>query len=57
MPYWLQFSLFLVSAGVVAAAVGYVAGFFGPWTLAIALAVTVPLSIFVGRLVMKRDRL
>jgi 1,4-dihydroxy-2-naphthoate octaprenyltransferase len=57
MSYPLRFSLFLLVVMIVAGALGYVSAFFGPWVCVLVILVMIPLSIEVGRKVLKRDRL
>ena len=56
MPYWLQFTLFLVTACAVASALGYLTAFFGSWAVVLVLVTALLLSIRIGRKVL-RDRL
>ena len=57
MSYRVRFSLFLLAAIIVASALGYVSAFFGPWVCVLVILVMIPLTIEVGRRVLKRYRL
>ena len=57
MSYRVRFSLFLLAAMIVASALGYFSAFFGPWVCVLVILVMIPLTIEVGRKVLKRDRL
>jgi hypothetical protein len=57
MSYRVRFSLFLLAAMAVSGPVGYFTAPFGPWTTVFVILVMIPLTIEVGRKVLKRDRL
>ena len=57
MPYAVRFSLFLLAALAVTGVLGYLSGYFGPWEVVLVILVVIPLTIEVGRKVLKRDRL
>ena len=42
---------------IVAGALGYVSAFFGPWAVVLIILVMIPLTIEIGRKVLKRDML
>ena len=47
-----------ISTGfAVTGVLGYLSGFFGPWAVVLVILVMIPLTIEVGRKVLKRDRL
>jgi hypothetical protein len=57
MSYSVRFSLFLLAAMAVSGPVGHFTAPFGPWATVLVILVMIPLSIEVGRKVLKRDRL
>ena len=57
MSYRVRFSLFLLAAVAVASLLGYFTSFLGPWVSVLVVVVTIPLTIEIGRKVLKRDRL
>jgi hypothetical protein len=57
MPYWIIFSLFLVTACAVASVLGYLSAFFGLWAVVLVVVILIPATIEIGRKVLKRDRL
>jgi len=57
MSYRVRFSLFLLSAMIMAGGLGYISAFFGSWVSVLVVVVTIPLTIEVGRKLLKRDRL
>ena len=57
MSYRVRFSLFLLAAMIVAGALGYVSAFFGPWVCVLVILLAIPITIEIGRTVLKRDTL
>jgi hypothetical protein len=55
MSYPVRFSLFMIAAGIVAGALGYISAFFGPWAVLLVLLLIIPLTIETARRVLKRD--
>ena len=57
MFYRVRFSLFLLVAMIVAGGLGYVSAFFGPWVTVLVILLAIPITIEIGRKVLKWDRL
>ena len=57
MSYRVRFSFFLLAALAVTGVLGYLSGFIGPWSVVLVILVIIPITIKVGRKVLKRDRL
>ena len=57
MSYRVPFSRSLLAAMIVAGTLGYISAFFGPSVTVLLILVMIPLTIDVGRKVLKRDRL
>ena len=57
MSYRVRFSLFLLVAMIVAGGLGYVSAFFGPWVTVLVILLAIPITIEIGRKILKWDRL
>ena len=57
MPYAIRFSLFLLAALTVVGVLGCRSGYFGSWAVLLVILVIIPLTIEIGRKVLKRDPL
>ena len=57
MSYRVRFSLFLLVAMIVAGALSYASAFFGPWVCVLVILLAIPITIEIGRKVLKGDRL
>ena len=57
MPYWMQFTLFLLAACAVASVLGHIVAELGLWAVVLSAVVGIPIVIEVGRKVLKGHRL